>query len=1422
MAPRISGSLFPFLIRPFLIRALAGAGIVLATHLAAQAQSGVLAGGDALTTQFSGFRPASGDRPLPDPDGGTVRAYTLGAPDVPADGALWTGPSVLISLTARQTGQVFGTVFDTQSPADAYLAASSAYGLYRTADDSDWADGMWGPGGGPSTIWKLDAEAGYRPEVFATLNPDNGGAGLGGLVHDRFNRQLFAADLQTGLIHRVDGETGETIQTFDHGLDGRSYFLDVSSGQYLVLDVVVDASGDDGGDDEGGAGVARYDDCTDADGTPSAFWRTPDCWGYADFRRRVWGLGLQRDPITDTVRLYYSVWGGAALGDPGWDVAGDDARTSIWSVGLDGNGGFDVTDIRREVLMPPLVPEEEGAAQAESPPVTGIAFAADGAMLVAERGRPAPGSGQAPTQVIQPEDARAFLFVRNEDGVWETEGRYDVGFAERGPGNRPHIRANAAGGAAFGPGYGEDGRIDTDAPEATVWLSADPLCSETGPCIDPETGEPSVTGPFGGMQATPVSATSDLVPPVAMQAYPAAGGPVTGDETLTQSYLVPVADTGAIVGAMGDIAFYPPERVISIVEAPEDVPLEPAGETPQGVTELPPALPDLALAKTGLGGCAPGTDCLYEISVSNAGPVAYSGPILITDTIGAPNVSLAGATPEPWGCFAADGNVFCQYPTVTLEPGDSLAFNLTLRPGIGHSSPRLENCADLTWLGAQGRDRIRAVQAELQRRGFVPGTADGIMGPRTAAAIREAEQAAGLAATGTITEPLIEVLFGPGAAQAGDASPGNDRDCGIVAVDVPPPPSHQVQVSSFHRRFDSVNHDPITSAPIDLHDVDLSYFHRTWRSSLHDVTYSQPIPIHRPALSQFHLTWRSGLHDGLYSSLVPVHSVAISTFHGSYKSIRHDYLNSSLAPIHRVSLSGFHRSWTSSRHDGYVTRILPVHRNQLSAFHRKYGSALHDHAVTRLRPVHGRAVSSFHYNNESRLHDPLTTRLKPVHRPAVSNFHHNRVSSLHNPNTSKVRPGHNTAISRIHKTHSSGQHQPRTTQLRPIHGRGVSDFHRGSTSVAHNVLTSAPRDIHLGTMSRFHRNNKSAVHNPATTGVRPTHQPAVSTFHTNNRSGQHQPRTSSGTSPAHRPAVSGFHRDNRSGQHNARTSGSVSPGNPGKPGHNARVSQAQQPVHSPARSQSIGKPGQPVHSPAQSRSSNTRPTHNANRSQAQQPVHSPARSQSTSKPGQPVHAPAQSRASNTKPAHNANVSRAQKPAHSSAKSQQSRPSEPKQPAHATVASQVRQQQRQQHQQQQRLQQQRQQQQQQQRLQQQRQQQQQQQRLQQQRQQQQQQQRLQQQRQQQQQQQRLQQQRQQQQQQQRLQQQRQQQQQQQRLQQQRQQQQQQQRLQQQQRQQQRPKATQQRSNQPAHAKNISAAVQQQQRNRGGGGSGGGAR
>ena len=91
--------------------------------------------------------------------------------------------------------------------------------------------------------------------------------------------------------------------------------------------------------------------------------------------------------------------------------------------------------------------------------------------------------------------------------------------------------------------------------------------------------------------------------------------------------------------------------------------------------------------------------------MTNRGPVDYLGPILLTDTIGAPGVSFTSAGPEPWICYPADGNVYCLYPTTTLEPGQKLTFSIALRPGQNHREPRLNNCAAVTWLGRQDRTR---------------------------------------------------------------------------------------------------------------------------------------------------------------------------------------------------------------------------------------------------------------------------------------------------------------------------------------------------------------------------------------------------------------------------------------------------------------------------------------------------------------------------------------------------------------------------------------------------------------------------------------------------------------------------------------------------------------------------------------------
>ena len=65
--------------------------------------------------------------------------------------------------------------------------------------------------------------------------------------------------------------------------------------------------------------------------------------------------------------------------------------------------------------------------------------------------------------------------------------------------------------------------------------------------------------------------------------------------------------------------------------------------------------------------------------------------------------------------------------------------------------------ADRTLTTAPGppdAERIRGVQRALARLGYDPGSADGLMGPRTRAAIRAFQSASGLSADGRLTPEL--------------------------------------------------------------------------------------------------------------------------------------------------------------------------------------------------------------------------------------------------------------------------------------------------------------------------------------------------------------------------------------------------------------------------------------------------------------------------------------------------------------------------------------------------------------------------------------------------------------------------------------------------------------------------------------------
>jgi hypothetical protein len=220
-----------------------------------------------------------------------------------------------------------------------------------------------GPDAGPGTVWKLDGANDLSPSVFADITLDgreNTGAALGNIAYDKWHQQLYVSDLETGMIHRLSLD-GEDLGHFDHGTQGRASFVDAVTGEELSLpEVAFDPNS-----------AARINDCKQG-----KFSQTPECWNFADFRRRVWGLGVRQDAETEEVRLYYAIWSSQALGSKDFDSADEDEKTNaVWSVAIADDGSFDTTSVRREFFLPDFFTDPKDLARAgKSNPVSDIAF----------------------------------------------------------------------------------------------------------------------------------------------------------------------------------------------------------------------------------------------------------------------------------------------------------------------------------------------------------------------------------------------------------------------------------------------------------------------------------------------------------------------------------------------------------------------------------------------------------------------------------------------------------------------------------------------------------------------------------------------------------------------------------------------------------------------------------------------------------------------------------------------------------------------------------------------------------------------------------------------------------------------------------------------------------------------------------------
>jgi hypothetical protein len=394
----------------------------------------VIAPGEAAVTGFAGAplpaQIAPGDDPAAltfiDTSGPSLRIVDLRHLGGPAAAQLVGAPKPFTML-ASEIGQVFGVVLDDASPQNIYVAATSSYGLpivvrgpdgrflhvRRGAPNAVFMPGLWGPRGGPGSIWKIDG-ASARVSLLAdvaTGDRPNSGAALGGLAFDPQSKSLFVADRETGLIHRI-GLNGADLGSYDHGVAGRAAqeLAPVPWTRQQPID----------------ATSPRFDS-----GDPST-------WNLASPERRVFGLAVH------DARLFYAVADGL----------------QVWSVGLRPDGSFG-DDAVIELAVPPAAGPTE---------ISKIAFDDQGRMLLAER--PAPTGAFDFEGLSRPAIGRVlrYAIVGKAAGrrVWQDEpDEYALGF--------PHDYRNGNGGVEVGYNYDRKGDIIAGSCGGFVWMSGEDL-----------------------------------------------------------------------------------------------------------------------------------------------------------------------------------------------------------------------------------------------------------------------------------------------------------------------------------------------------------------------------------------------------------------------------------------------------------------------------------------------------------------------------------------------------------------------------------------------------------------------------------------------------------------------------------------------------------------------------------------------------------------------------------------------------------------------------------------------------------------------------------------------------------------------------------------------------------------------------------
>jgi hypothetical protein len=683
------------LARAACVALISAAGFPVTTPAQQTVASGILSDGNAVATGFSGVQWPTLIQPGVDPadkatidlNGASLRMIDLQAPGSAPQAQILTAPKPF-TVTASQVGQVFGIALDNASPPNIYVAATSIYGLPIVVPDVDndgipdrWEQGaanarfmagLFGPpqaGGGPGSIWRIDGATG-AVRLFANVtlgDVPNGGPALGALAFDPVSNTLFAADRETGMIHRFD-PSGAERGRYDHGLLGRPAAglvpVPFDPSQRLVIT------------------------------RPPFQPANPDSWGYAPAPRRVFGLAV-RDG-----RLHYAVA----------------ENLQIWSVTIAPDGSLGA-DARVEITVP------TGAGASE---ISAIAFDGRGDMLLAERAAP---TGAFNFAALTEVGGRVLRYARAPSAtgpIWQPAAdEYAIGFAAQmrggnggvaiGYGYDANGRINRNSCSGFAWFTGEQLRSAADATLATQLAQggsphvnglqgndiqfvrpADTSRQRYFVDYDDRFDDPNARGHLGNVAIFRGCArvgVAGLQQPMVLGAPGAAGAP-------------PVVGAPAVAGGPALPGGVPPAG-FAPVPVPVPVPGAAGAGGAGGVTfdlELKKAVPSAGGLGAGAGmlaaACTPGMNCRFEITVTNKGPGPYAGPLNLEDAMPA-GWSFASAA-SPWVCQQQGVAFSCAHPPLTLASGQSVTMAVELQSvaAAGGQPAEVENCAEIDWKGS--------------------------------------------------------------------------------------------------------------------------------------------------------------------------------------------------------------------------------------------------------------------------------------------------------------------------------------------------------------------------------------------------------------------------------------------------------------------------------------------------------------------------------------------------------------------------------------------------------------------------------------------------------------------------------------------------------------------------------------------------